>query len=310
MDIDAIYGWAADCWRSVVKVLRHVLTGKGEIEHICAKGGYHNAQMSTEFSTSLYYSKQLKQPSHTIFSLKMFSVSGAVDVVVTRKGMSTKGPQQQVVVSNIGHCLHALKYFNTCADKIFTLKDTKFDCTAVSHMELLESFWACMRPDVQRVSIHAGGIASEDWGEVGFQGVDPSTDFRGMGLLGLYQLEYFARTRPTEAQAALANSKHPRRYYPFAATGINITSFVMDLVRTRRLHQDVFKTLEINSLHHACDAVEGPSSSPTLLEIGFNTTNDVYCEVFIEFDRLWAERDPTDVMAFPAIFSEVKGRLQ
>jgi len=44
-----------------------------------------------------------------------------------------------------------------------------------------------------------------------------------MGLLGLHQLLHFASTRPAQAKAVLLESHHPRRFFPFAATGINIT---------------------------------------------------------------------------------------
>ena len=37
---------------------------------------------------------------------------------------------------------------------------------------------------------------SEQWKDMGFQGTDPATDFRGMGLLGLEQLIYFAERYP------------------------------------------------------------------------------------------------------------------
>jgi len=36
---------------------------------------------------------------------------------------------------------------------------------------------------------------SEEWKKLGFQGLDPCTDFRGGGLLALQQLVYFAETR-------------------------------------------------------------------------------------------------------------------
>ena len=31
---------------------------------------------------------------------------------------------------------------------------------------------------------------TKQWQEIGFQGKDPATDFRGMGILGLYCLQY------------------------------------------------------------------------------------------------------------------------
>lgn len=50
-----------------------------------------------------------------------------------------------------------------------------------------------------------------------------TTQKRGMGLLGLQQLLHFASTRPEEARALLLESHHPRRFFPFAATGINVS---------------------------------------------------------------------------------------
>jgi hypothetical protein len=39
---------------------------------------------------------------------------------------------------------------------------------------LLEEMWSALKPGVRR----QGGRITEEWGEVGFQGRDPATDFR------------------------------------------------------------------------------------------------------------------------------------
>lgn len=296
-------------WRGMVKVLLHLLTGQGELERVCRRKGYHTAHMSGEFAVSLLYSKELKSLSQSVFNLKSISVSGAVDVIVTKKRISTSNVEGQIVIANLAHCLHSLKFFNSCVEDLLALTTVSFDSGRVADIELIESFWSYMRPGVQRRGA-PGSIVSEDWGEVGFQGSDPSTDFRGMGMLGLMQLEYFSRTKHREARDVLLNSQHPRRYYPFAATGINISAFVVELIRNRHLHYTVFKCLELNALQHAHDPNEGPSSSRKLLELGRNTVNDVYCDVFLCFDKLWAERDPQDVMSFPVIYDEVKSVMK
>lgn len=64
---------------------------------------------------------------------------------------------------------------------------------------------------------------SDGWKEVGFQGDDPATDFRGMGLLGLENLLFFARTYPAAAAHVLSHSRHPHYGYSFACVGINLT---------------------------------------------------------------------------------------
>lgn len=43
--------------------------------------------------------------------------------------------------------------------------------------------WKELRPDTPLT-----GRISKQWCEIGFQGSDPKTDFRGMGLLGLHNL--------------------------------------------------------------------------------------------------------------------------
>lgn len=76
------------------------------------------------------------------------------------------------------------------------------------------------------------GRISKQWGEIGFQvskslqlsaagqnlgfkmmyfqGDDPSTDFRGMGILSLSCLRYFAKHHSKEARRALQHSYHPK----------------------------------------------------------------------------------------------------
>lgn len=39
---------------------------------------------------------------------------------------------------------------------------------------MLEALWAALKPGVSR----QGGRVTSEWGEIGFQGKDPATDFR------------------------------------------------------------------------------------------------------------------------------------
>jgi hypothetical protein len=153
-------------------------------------------------------------------------------------------------------------------------------------------------------------LVSTDWGEVGFQGADPATDFRGMGLLGLVQLEYLVRTRPIQARNMLLNANHPRRYYPFAATGINVTAFVLELLSQRRMHATIFAALESAALLHVVNECDGPCENSALVETGVRSVHECYCEVFQLFDSTWARRDPQDIMQFPTIFEEVKMEIR
>ena len=57
---------------------------------------------------------------------------------------------------------------------------------------LLQELWACLYPEEELVP------GSDQWQRIGFQGKDPSTDFRGTGVLGLKHLLYCARAFPNE----------------------------------------------------------------------------------------------------------------
>ena len=90
-----------------------------------------------------------------------------------------------------------------------------FDKENEGHKELLKRFWAKVFGDAE---YPLNGV-SEKWKELGFQGKDPSTDFRGAGLFGLQQLMYLAETYPNE----FIEMKNSAKNYSFAISALNIT---------------------------------------------------------------------------------------
>lgn len=73
------------------------------------------------------------------------------------------------------------------------------------------------------------------WQRIGFQGKDPSTDFRAMGLLALDNLHYFCSRYNSHAKRILESSKHQISWFSFAIIGIYITQYLLRLLRTRQL---------------------------------------------------------------------------
>ena len=143
-------------------------------------------------------------------------------------------------------------------------------------------------------------------------GVDPSTDFRGMGVFALHQLVHFVTNRPTQARAVLLVSNHPRRFFPFAVAGINISAFIVSLLVETRMHTFLCKTcLQGNSiLDNNFSYSSGPSNSQYLVDKACNTLNELYCRIFIEFAELWELRDPPTVMQFNEIFTEIQNKIR
>ncbi|KAG6483947.1 hypothetical protein ZIOFF_060740 [Zingiber officinale] len=67
-----------------------------------------------------------------------------------------------------------------------------FDETRPDHQEALLSLWYASFPETQLT-----GLVSEQWKDMGWQGPNPSTDFRGCGFIALENLLFFARTYPS-----------------------------------------------------------------------------------------------------------------
>ncbi|XP_021902430.1 ELMO domain-containing protein B isoform X2 [Carica papaya] len=105
-----------------------------------------------------------------------------------------------------------------------------FDETRPGHQEALRTLWCAAFPDVA-----LKGMISEQWKDMGWQGPNPSTDFRGCGFISLENLLYYSRTYPASFRRLLLkqDGKRATWEYPFAVAGINV-SFM--LIRMLDLH--------------------------------------------------------------------------
>jgi hypothetical protein len=107
---------------------------------------------------------------------------------------------------------------------------TKYDSGNKAHERKLLELWDLAMPNEKLTS-----RISEQWTTIGFQGVDPATDFRGMGrcrmfvpaicvlrvrwltffkgLLGLDDLHYYAKVHSQSFQRVLKSSQHETAWY-------------------------------------------------------------------------------------------------
>ncbi|GAB2285347.1 hypothetical protein Dimus_019801 [Dionaea muscipula] len=101
-----------------------------------------------------------------------------------------------------------------------------FDETRPDHQEALRALWNCSFPDV-----HLKGLISDQWKDLGWQGPNPSTDFRGCGFVSLENMLFFARTYPVSFHRLLfkQDGKRATWEYPFAVAGINITFMLIQM---------------------------------------------------------------------------------
>ncbi len=67
-------------------------------------------------------------------------------------------------------------------------------------------------------------LLSEEWTEIGFQGKNPRTDFRGGGILSLYCLQYFVNAHGEHFRMIRNDTSET---FFFAISSINITHHLM-----------------------------------------------------------------------------------
>ncbi|XP_021717303.1 ELMO domain-containing protein A isoform X2 [Chenopodium quinoa] len=102
-----------------------------------------------------------------------------------------------------------------------------FDETRSDHQESLKALWYAAFPN-DRLT----GLVSEQWKDMGWQGSNPSTDFRGCGFISLENLLFFARTYPVSFHKLLhkQDGKRAMWEYPFAVAGINVTYMLIQML--------------------------------------------------------------------------------
>ncbi|KAK9055899.1 hypothetical protein SSX86_026986 [Deinandra increscens subsp. villosa] len=116
-----------------------------------------------------------------------------------------------------------------CLQKLQNRLDIAYDSSIPGHQEALRALWKAAFPEEE-----LRDIISEQWKEMGWQGKDPSTDFRGGGFISLENLLYFARNFPKSFQDLLRKQEGVRGRamweYPFAVAGVNITFMLIQML--------------------------------------------------------------------------------
>lgn len=179
-------------------------------------------------------------------------------------------------VQSMSSCLRQILGYKQLLCEVEQYRSEAFDDGNLNHeMQLLE-LWTLLQPDT---ALHKR--KTKQWQTIGFQGEDPKTDFRGMGMLGLHNLCFFAKEFSSAARHILSHSHHPQLGYSFAIVGINLTHMAYKLLKDNALKSHIFNVNpgqpSMENFHH------------------------FYSYLFIEFDKFWLECQPKDIMEFNRI---------
>lgn len=263
------------------------------------KDGEDNIEMIASFTNYVFRSKSFKKYGKLTDREGLFEVSSVVYEVMDVKHLDRNN---LVLIENLTRCFETLRIINIVYNNLELLRNEAFDVFNEEHVALLDSFWLAMKTEKRTVP----GLVSAEWTSLGFQGNDPTTDFRSMGMLGLHQLLHFAQRKTGTAHLILKEFTQPGQNFPFAIIGINLSRLVMELFAQRRLHRYIIKRFGNLTVDCSLAYLEGPSNDPDCIQYCTALVHDVYCLVYEEFYLVWVIRKPTSIMAFTELYAEVE----
>lgn len=271
--------------RPIVKWFLRKTTGLCELQRICY-GEIKGAPRSKGVEQSLNLSRttQIKQ---LIIHLNNLSdnldyrgdheegvTNYAVGLVMGVKNIHPRIHMQ--FVESFGTCVKHIWGYRQLLAEVEMLRKTTYDADNLEHERKLYDLWENLMPD-DPLELRV----TKQWQEIGFQGDDPKTDFRGMGLLGLENLLYFSTEYKAAACHVLSHSRHPSYGYAFAIVGINLTSMAWNLLKDGDAKTYFYNTSK---------------DFPALKHF-----HQFYSYLFYEFDQFWIECKPRNIMEFSSI---------
>lgn len=182
-------------------------------------------------------------------------------------------------------CLLQISGYHALTKEVEEIRKQRYDSENKTHEEALLKLWALLMPEVTLKA-----RITKQWGDIGFQGDDPSTDFRGMGMLGLLNLLYFAEEHTTAARQVLSHSHHPKYGFSYAIVGINITELAYTLLFAGAMKSHFYNIIP---------------AAPRLVHF-----HQAFCYLFHEFDAFWLKEEPRDIMEFNRVREMFRQQVQ
>lgn len=119
-------------------------------------------------------------------------------------------------------------------DDLISLSQMKLDWNDVTHLSVMEALYQSVTHGVFK-GFPENAAPGPKWEVIGFQGVDPSTDLRGSGLLGPLQMIQLAKDDPTLVQKIYLLSRSSVQEFPLMAVALN---WSLATLQTIRQHPD------------------------------------------------------------------------
>jgi len=265
-----------------IKFVLGKLSNSSELLRLCQNEKLRETKITYRIDQTLFYSNKLKTERIKLLNGTKEQLDEAFEQILRKKKFYLNNTEKREEAKTLMKCILRLKETYELQDILTKRANVAYDSNNKEHEEKLMELWKLLKDDEELTA-----RKSEQWQTIGFQGVDPATDFRGMGILGLEQLIYFAQNFNDTAKHILSCSHHKTSWYSFAITGINLTALELELLRERHLQYYL--------ISH---------------EASVESFNEFYCYLFAEFNNYWFKRtEPVTVMNFNEVFKSFKRKI-
>eukprot|EP00996_Jenningsia_fusiforme_P002167 NODE_3004_length_1069_cov_23.062745_g2756_i0.p1 GENE.NODE_3004_length_1069_cov_23.062745_g2756_i0~~NODE_3004_length_1069_cov_23.062745_g2756_i0.p1 ORF type:complete len:308 (-),score=53.03 NODE_3004_length_1069_cov_23.062745_g2756_i0:145-1035(-) len=189
--------------------------------------------------------------------------------------------------TNVRLCLSQIDNARRAVAFLESLRRTKYDSSNAAHESALDLLWERCMPGVRR-----DGRVTEQWTELGFQGHDPATDFRGGGLLSLLNLLYIAEESPsfmTKVRTDVDTVALRGSWYPFAVASINFTCDLILMAKKGKFNRLLY------SADVGCEGIVDPSLAATISHHDHPALSrfcKYHLQVFMAFHSQWIAKRP------------------
>nr|XP_033795592.1 ELMO domain-containing protein 2 isoform X2 [Geotrypetes seraphini]XP_033795601.1 ELMO domain-containing protein 2 isoform X2 [Geotrypetes seraphini]XP_033795611.1 ELMO domain-containing protein 2 isoform X2 [Geotrypetes seraphini] len=205
-----------------------------------------------------------------------------MDIMKVKKIHVQKDPRFKLSLRVCVLQISGYKQLYLCVEN---LRKQPYDSNNEDHEEQLTELWNLLMPNQALKS-----RITKQWGDIGFQGDDPKTDFRGMGMLGLVNLVYFSKHYTEESRQILSRSNHPKMGFSYAIVGINLTEMAYSLLRSDALKSHLYNLIPgVPQLEHF---------------------HQFYCYLMYEFDKFWFQEEPESIMLFNQYREKFQNRIK
>ncbi|VDN34661.1 unnamed protein product [Gongylonema pulchrum] len=195
-----IYALLSQLLRTAVKWFMQLATGKSELERILTWQTKNQGQITAEIERLIDDGELVALPDYW----KPDEEDELATRIVRKYCPGIDKKQFKQLKDTLRRSLSQIQGYRELCDIVESMRKEKYDPENEQHEKRLLKLWDLLMPDED-----LEGRKSEQWQKIGFQGADPSTDFRGMGILSLEQLIFLAQYDVAYAQSILSLSQHP-----------------------------------------------------------------------------------------------------